>query len=600
MSYSQEDSLEQCLQEAEESELAQLLQQLHETSGNIQYRERDHPHSKLSANALAKIVIITKDTARIDGLPSDIKHHALKTQDWYGQFGKVISVKLDAEQKRGSMTAAFIQFTNQDSTDIAIEATNNGYFNSKFHNDRVLKARYATNKYCSKSIHNKPCYSHRCTALHQWIPAKDFCDVYVADDKLFKEYDAIPYGVRKQVLTGVCKIYRATKGFGFITCDDGSDDVFVNIADIKDFHGQLYKGAKLRFEIGKPNNGQRQRKAKNVTVIENEMPLKRMIVNAKYDNGRIKGICTSFNAVKGFGFIAVNDGGMVFVHKSAVSAFNGTLHGGETLEFNLLIEPDGRRRAVNVTGPNGTIHHAEMEQYEQRIYALRQELDTSERKKQELMMKNTNLLGQLNLKTSENESMLINMNALLTENQNVINEAKAESETLKKENKELSGKIMEIRQTQNERDQLEMEYVRKLRQIHHKLWNTKDIVIWIVNLDKDNYGKYRDVLSENLMNEEVDGSCLKDINRNDLCRFGIKLFKDNNDIWNKMQRLIMVDKMKDRSRDNGECLICMDAPKDYACVPCGHQCLCVNCKDKVHGICPVCLKECSLVIKIFK
>eukprot|EP01084_Bolivina_argentea_P182987 315826_1 len=69
-----------------------------------------------------------------------------------------------------------------------------------------------------------------------------------------------------------------------------------------------------------------------------------------------KGTCKKFDASKGFGFITVDDGsGDVFVHYSEIrsSGFK-SLAEGESVEFEIVVQDDGRRKAVNVTGPNGS------------------------------------------------------------------------------------------------------------------------------------------------------------------------------------------------------------------------------------------------------
>ena len=56
------------------------------------------------------------------------------------------------------------------------------------------------------------------------------------------------------------------------------------------------------------------------------------------DGKRYTGKCKRFNAEKGFGFIAVDDGsGDVFVHQTEVYADGfRTLHEGEDLEFGMI------------------------------------------------------------------------------------------------------------------------------------------------------------------------------------------------------------------------------------------------------------------------
>merc|ERR1719244_1641965 len=68
-----------------------------------------------------------------------------------------------------------------------------------------------------------------------------------------------------------------------------------------------------------------------------------------------KGVCKKFDSSKGFGFITVDDGsGDVFVHYSEIQAQGfKSLAEGELVEFTIVTQDDGRRKAINVTGPNG-------------------------------------------------------------------------------------------------------------------------------------------------------------------------------------------------------------------------------------------------------
>eukprot|EP01083_Nonionella_stella_P303641 1051876_1 len=67
------------------------------------------------------------------------------------------------------------------------------------------------------------------------------------------------------------------------------------------------------------------------------------------------GVCKRFNAAKGFGFITCDDGsGDVFVHQTEIYADGfRTLQEGEESEFDVVVQDDGRRKAINVTGPKG-------------------------------------------------------------------------------------------------------------------------------------------------------------------------------------------------------------------------------------------------------
>lgn len=54
--------------------------------------------------------------------------------------------------------------------------------------------------------------------------------------------------------------------------------------------------------------------------------------------------------------------------------------------------------------------------------------------------------------------------------------------------------------------------------------------------------------------------------------------------------------------ESEECVICMEAPRRYAMVPCGHRCVCSDCVPNVFQDtprCPVCRTEVSSCMQIF-
>jgi hypothetical protein len=53
------------------------------------------------------------------------------------------------------------------------------------------------------------------------------------------------------------------------------------------------------------------------------------------------------------------------------------------------------------------------------------------------------------------------------------------------------------------------------------------------------------------------------------------------------------------SNKTEECNICFMNKKNYACVPCGHLCMCGDCANKVDTKCPMCNAEFTNIIKIF-
>ena len=56
--------------------------------------------------------------------------------------------------------------------------------------------------------------------------------------------------------TGTAKWFNESKGYGFITPDDGGDDLFVHHSEIKtEGYASLNEGQKVEFEVGQGKKG---------------------------------------------------------------------------------------------------------------------------------------------------------------------------------------------------------------------------------------------------------------------------------------------------------------------------------------------------------
>jgi hypothetical protein len=51
--------------------------------------------------------------------------------------------------------------------------------------------------------------------------------------------------------------------------------------------------------------------------------------------------------------------------------------------------------------------------------------------------------------------------------------------------------------------------------------------------------------------------------------------------------------------EHEECAVCYINKKSFACVPCGHLCMCYKCKNNVENKCPICNEETTDIIKIY-
>ncbi len=154
---------------------------------------------------------------------------------------------------------------------------------------------------------------------------------------------------------GVVKFFNAAKGFGFIVRDDGGDDVFVHISAVEQAGLQgLADGQPLEFTLSERNG---RISATNLVIEGEPLPVtggggggRGGPPQREVSSERMTGTVKFFNATKGFGFIARDDGGQdAFVHISAVerSGLQG-LAEGQKVSFQLETDRRGKQAAVNL------------------------------------------------------------------------------------------------------------------------------------------------------------------------------------------------------------------------------------------------------------
>jgi CspA family cold shock protein len=130
--------------------------------------------------------------------------------------------------------------------------------------------------------------------------------------------------VTQSNVTATVKWFNATKGFGFVAPSDGSPDAFLHISALERAGmTQVNEGATIVCDLGQGNRGPQvvwvhevDNTTATATGTTSSAAPKRM------DRGpsqTVEGVVKFFSAEKGFGFVAVDEGGKdVFVHVKAL------------------------------------------------------------------------------------------------------------------------------------------------------------------------------------------------------------------------------------------------------------------------------------------
>ncbi|NBC33665.1 MAG: cold shock domain-containing protein [Alphaproteobacteria bacterium] len=146
-------------------------------------------------------------------------------------------------------------------------------------------------------------------------------------------------GNARRNVTGTVKWFNPSKGFGFITLDDGSPDVFCHASVVGQAgYDALEQGATVVCDITQGHKGPQVSRIASVDM-STATPMERRPFRREDAGGpprgprrgppgmgggmgggmdrfgeTVEGRVKFFNAEKGFGFVTLDDGGDVFVH----------------------------------------------------------------------------------------------------------------------------------------------------------------------------------------------------------------------------------------------------------------------------------------------
>jgi CspA family cold shock protein len=129
-------------------------------------------------------------------------------------------------------------------------------------------------------------------------------------------------------VTAVVKRFDPERGFGFVAIDGGAGDAFLHISALQQAGADaVAPGTRLRVRVGQGQRGPQVTEVLEVGNVEESSARPRIPRAAAPTSGsteigggeEVRGTVKWYNAEKGFGFVARNDGGKdVFVHATVL------------------------------------------------------------------------------------------------------------------------------------------------------------------------------------------------------------------------------------------------------------------------------------------
>lgn len=172
------------------------------------------------------------------------------------------------------------------------------------------------------------------------------------------ELDSLPGTVESTQIRGTVKWFNVVKGYGFLTPDDGSQDVFLHLTVLRTAgYERLGPGATVECEAVKGAKGMQVLHVNSVdtsTMLpdEDDISTQDLNKNPTGSEGEVSefmsGTVKWFNPHKGYGFVCLdnNEDSDIFVHMVILrNAGIASLITGQAVEIRVADGPKGQQAA---------------------------------------------------------------------------------------------------------------------------------------------------------------------------------------------------------------------------------------------------------------
>merc|ERR1711997_1126479 len=99
------------------------------------------------------------------------------------------------------------------------------------------------------------------------------------------------------------------------------------------------------------------------------------------------------------------------------------------------------------------------------------------------------------------------------------------------------------------KDENKQSKLKNLNTDNYEEWSADEIAHWIISLNPEIYGEYEQTLIKLLVEEDVNGECLENVDIADIKRFGIKSFKHSKQLLKEI-KLLTQNKNKNKNNQN--------------------------------------------------